>query len=145
MTDLPCDTEPADKASCYGTAQVFHPASRAENGCDDCPYARACEAYTSEAAPQPPVQAAELLGRAARHMHDRASTYDAPGGERSMGKAVTAFNAITGHTLSESEGWLLLQALKDVRLFTRSAYHADSAEDCIAYAALKAEARGDGR
>jgi len=93
----------------------------------------------------PPVQAPELLGRAARHMHDRASTYDAPGVEHSMGKAVTAFNAITGYTLSESEGWLLLQVLKDVRLFARPAYHADSAEDCIAYAALKAEARGEGR
>lgn len=91
-----------------------------------------------------PVQAAELLGRAAAHMHDRASTYDKPEGERSMGRAVQAFNAITGHTLSESEGWLLMQVLKDVRLFTRSAYHADSAEDCIAYAALKAEAKGKG-
>jgi hypothetical protein len=77
-------------------------------------------------------------------MHDRAATYDAPSGERSMGKAVVAFNAITGHALTESEGWLFLQVLKDVRLFTRSAYHADSAEDCIAYAALKAEARGAG-
>lgn len=97
----------------------------------------------SEAVPEP--LAAELLGRAARHMHDRASTYDAPDGERSMGKAVAAFNAITSHNLSESEGWLLLQVLKDVRLFTRSEYHADSAEDCIAYAALKAEAKGAGR
>ena len=93
----------------------------------------------------PAVHAPELLGRAARHMHDRAATYDTLGGERSMGKAVTAFNAITGHNLSESEGWLLLQVLKDVRLFTRSEYHADSAEDCIAYAALKAEAKGAGR
>lgn len=90
-------------------------------------------------------KAPELLGRAAAHMHERGKTYDAPEGERSMGKAVAAFNAITGHALSESEGWLLLQVLKDVRLFTRSAYHADSAEDCIAYAALKAEARGEGR
>lgn len=89
--------------------------------------------------------APELLGRAAAHMHARASTYDAPDGERSMGKAVSAFNAITGHNLTESEGWLLLQVLKDVRLFTRSEYHADSAEDCIAYAALKAEAKGAGR
>lgn len=88
--------------------------------------------------------APELLGRAAAHMHTRAATYDAPDGERSMGKAVAAFNAITGHTLTESEGWLLLQVLKDVRLFTRSEYHADSAEDCIAYAALKAEAKGKG-
>ena len=94
--------------------------------------------WTTPAAP-------ELLGRAAAHMHDRASTYDAPGGERSMGKAVAAFNAITGRNLTESEGWLLLQVLKDVRLFTRSEYHADSAEDCIAYAALKAEAKGHGR
>lgn len=104
------------------------------------------EAVTLETPAQvPDVQAAELLGRAARHMHDRAVTYDALDGERSMGKAVTAFNAITGHSLSESEGWLLLQVLKDVRLFTRSEYHADSAEDCIAYAALKAEAKGAGR
>lgn len=94
--------------------------------------------WTTPAAP-------ELLGRAAAHMHERASTYDTPGGERSMGKAVTAFNAITGHRLTESEGWLLLQVLKDVRLFTRSEYHADSAEDCISYAALKAEAKGAGR
>ena len=94
--------------------------------------------WTTPAAP-------ELLGRAAAHMHTRSATYDAPDGERSMGKAVAAFNAITGHTLTESEGWLLLQVLKDVRLFTRSDYHADSAEDCIAYAALKAEAKGAGR
>lgn len=94
---------------------------------------------------QPPLPlAAELLGRAARHMHDRSSTYDKPDGERSMGRAVEAFNAITGHRLVESEGWLLLQVLKDVRLFTRSSYHEDSAEDCIAYAALKAEAKSKG-
>ena len=97
-----------------------------------------------EPSPVPDPMAAELLGRAARHMHDRASTYDKPEGERSMGRAVQAFNAITGRDLTESEGWLLLQVLKDVRLFTRSEYHADSAEDCIAYAALKAEAKSKG-
>ena len=88
----------------------------------------------------PPVMAPELLGRAAALMHERGKTYDEPEGERSMGKAVTAFNAITGHTITESEGWLLLQVLKDVRNFTRSAPHLDSLEDCIAYSALKAEA-----
>lgn len=97
-----------------------------------------------EPSPVPDPMAAELLGRAARHMHDRAATYDKPEGERSMGRAVQAFNAITGRDLTESEGWLLLQVLKDVRLFTRSEYHADSAEDCIAYAALKAEAKSKG-
>ena len=96
-------------------------------------------------ADMPPVMAPELLGRAAALMYERGKTYDEPEGERSMGKAVAAFNAITGHTITESEGWLLLQVLKDVRLFTRSAYHADSALDCIAYAALKAEAKAEGR
>jgi hypothetical protein len=88
------------------------------------------------------TKADELLERAAGHMRDRADTYDKPEGERSMGKAVQAFNAITGRDLTEPEGWLLLQVLKDVRLFQRPGYHADSAEDCIAYAALKAEAKG---
>ena len=101
------------------------------------------EILTGPPAPELPTpQAPELLGRAAALMHERGKTYDTPGGERSMGKAVAAFNAITGRDLDESEGWLLMQVLKDVRLFTRSEYHADSAEDCIAYAALKAEARG---
>lgn len=87
------------------------------------------------------MKADELLSKAAQHMRDRSVTYDKPDGERSMGKAVQAFNAITGRDLTEPEGWLLLQVLKDVRLFQRPGYHADSAEDCIAYAALKAEAK----
>ena len=82
-----------------------------------------------------------LLEKAKEHMEARAAQYDKPEGERSMGKAVEAFNAITGRDLSEPEGWLLLQVLKDVRLFQRPGYHADSAEDCIAYAALKGEAK----
>lgn len=83
----------------------------------------------------------EILQAAQKHMKDRAATYDKPHGERSMGRAVQAFNAITGHNLTEPEGWLLLQTLKDVRLFTSPGYHADSADDCVAYAALKAEAK----
>lgn len=82
--------------------------------------------------------APDLLQAAARHMSDRAATYDAPQGERSMARTVTAFNALTGQHISEAEGWLLLQLLKDAR--QRPDYHADSAEYCIAYAALKAEA-----
>jgi hypothetical protein len=74
-------------------------------------------------------------------MAERAATYDKPEGERSMGATVTAFNAITSRDVTEAEGWLLLQLLKDVRLFQHPGYHADSAEDCIAYSALKAEAK----
>jgi hypothetical protein len=102
-------------------------------------------AMTKPKTPQKIQSAPLLLEQARGHMEARASTYDQPGGERSMGKAVAAFNAITGRALAESEGWLLLQLLKDVRLFQRPGYHADSAEDCIAYAALKAEAKGMGR
>ncbi|NYH13455.1 hypothetical protein [Paraburkholderia bryophila] len=58
-----------------------------------------------------------------------------------MGATVTAFNAVTGRDLAEAEGWLLMQLLKDVRLFQRPGYHADSAEDAIAYTALMGEAK----
>lgn len=91
-----------------------------------------------------PLSAIGILDSAAGHMRDRAAIYDSPDGERSMGAAVTAFNAITKHTLTEAEGWLLMQVLKDVRLFQRAAFHQDSAEDCVAYAALKAEAKAKG-
>ena len=84
--------------------------------------------------------APEILHKAAAIMEERGRQYDKPEGERSMGATVTAFNAITGHHLTEAEGWLLLQLLKDVRQWQRPGYHQDSAEDCVAYAALKAEA-----
>ena len=102
----------------------------------------AAEQNAETTPPQTPgVTAPQLLEKAASHMRDRAATYDSPDGERSMAKTVEAFNAITGRDLTETEGWLLLQVLKEVRLFQRPGYHADSAEDCIAYAALKAESK----
>lgn len=72
---------------------------------------------------------------------ERGKQYDSPEGERSMGRTVHAFNAITGRDLTEAEGWLLLQVLKDVRQWQNpDKFHEDSALDCVAYAALKAEA-----
>ncbi len=92
-----------------------------------------------------PTSAQEFLLGAASLMDERGKQYDQPDGERSMGRAVRAFNAITGNNLSEPEGWLLLQVLKDVRQWQNpDKYHADSAEDCVAYAALKAEALARG-
>jgi len=85
--------------------------------------------------------APELLNRAAALMQERAVQYDQPDGERSMGKAVAAFNIITGHSLTEAEGWLMMGIVKDVRQWQIPGYHADSAEDRIAYAALTAEAK----
>ena len=90
---------------------------------------------------EPPVSAPALLSAAAKHMNDRAATYDKPEGERSMAQTVAVFEAYHGIKLTEAQGWHFMQVLKDVRLFTRETYHGDSAEDCIAYAALKAEAK----
>lgn len=90
--------------------------------------------------------AQQILTRAQDHIHDRASTYDSDSGvggnngERSMARTVATFNAFHGTGLTEAQGWHFMQILKDVRLFTSIGYHADSAEDCAAYAALKAEA-----
>jgi len=95
----------------------------------------------NEAVALPKPKAAEMLGRAAALLHERGQSYDKPQGERSMARTVSAFNAITGRDLTEAEGWLFMQQLKQVRLFTRSGYHADSAEVNIAYAALMAEAK----
>ena len=105
------------------------------------------EQQPEEAPPLPigmldsPVSAPALLTAAAKHMNDRAATYDKPEGERSMAQTVAVFEAHHGIKLTEAQGWHFMQILKYVRLFTRGSYHADSAEDCIAYAALKAEAK----
>lgn len=87
------------------------------------------------------ISATELLTRAAELMAERGKQYDQPAGERSMGRAVTAFNAITGRHITEAEGWLLMECVKNVRLWQRPGYHEDSAHDGIAYSALKAEAK----
>lgn len=90
--------------------------------------------------------APELLGAAKDTMEERGRQYDQPGGERSMGKCVAAFNIVTGRDLQESEGWLLLQILKDVRdRQTPNKPHNDSLVDGVAYSALKAEARMAGK
>ena len=86
------------------------------------------------------VTAESILGAAAGHMRDRAATYDKPEGERSMARAVQAFNAITGHDLTTAEGWEFMAVLKQVRVFQNpDKPHRDSLEDLTAYSALLAE------
>ena len=94
-----------------------------------------------------PVNGAEgLLNSAAGKLRDRVTEYDKPEGERSAAQTVTAFNAITGRDLTESEGWLFLQLLKDVRQWSNvGKFHADSAIDSVGYAALKGEALAAGK
>ena len=83
--------------------------------------------------------AANILTAALGHMRDRASTYDKPEGERSMGATVNAFLAVTGVSMTEEQGWLFMALLKAVRS-QQGAYRADSYEDGAAYFALAGEA-----
>lgn len=94
----------------------------------------AADVYTTQ------VSALDLLDAAAKHVRDRADTYDKPEGERSIGQTVAIFNLYHGTALSETQGWHFMQILKDVRLFSRPEHpHRDSLEDGVAYAALKGE------
>jgi len=87
------------------------------------------------------ITAQQLLNKAQTHMQARAATYDKPEGERSMAATVAAYNAITGHSLTEANGWLLMAVLKMVRDNQRKEAHADSVEDFVAYSSLYGEAR----
>ncbi|MFK4234237.1 hypothetical protein [Pseudomonas guariconensis] len=92
-----------------------------------------------------PKTSVDFLQAAIAVQAERGKQYDAPGGERSMGRTIKAFNAITGHKLTEAEGWLLLQVLKDVRQWQNpDKFHEDSALDGVAYSSLKAEALAAG-
>ena len=87
------------------------------------------------------MKASEIVEQALKHMQDRASTYDCPDGERSIGATVKAFKAITGDGLitTEERGWLFMLLLKAVRS-QQGEYRADSYEDGAAYFALAGEA-----
>jgi len=89
--------------------------------------------------------AEEFLTEAVEVMQERGKQYDSPQGERSMGKTVGAFNIITGYKLTEADGWLFMEILKNVRQAAAPTYHNDSAVDGVAYSALKAEALAGGR
>lgn len=82
--------------------------------------------------------AADFLEKALGHLKDRGVTYDKPQGERSMGKTVAMFNELTGHTLTEEQGWKFMVLLKLVRS-EQGAFKADNFEDGSAYFALAGE------
>jgi len=85
------------------------------------------------------MKAPDFLAQAVSEMKDRASTYDKPEGERSMGACVAAFKAVTGIAMSEQQGWQFMELLKMVRS-NQGAYRADSFVDGAAYASLAGEA-----
>lgn len=96
-------------------------------------------------AQSPSSNAVDFLNQAATTMAERGKQYDQPTGERSMARTVAAFNAITGQSMSESDGWLFMLILKQTRQWSTPAYHEDSAIDSVAYAALLAESLASGK
>lgn len=87
---------------------------------------------------QTEVKADQVVRKALEHMEDRAVTYDNEEGERSIPSTVKAFNIITGHTLSNEEGWLFMALLKIVRS-QQGEFKLDNYEDLSAYSGLMAE------
>ena len=86
------------------------------------------------------MSALEVLELAGNVIDSRGKDYDTLTGERSGRRVADAFTAITGKPITAAEVYLVLQLVKDVRQWQRPRYHEDSAIDCVAYAALKAEA-----
>lgn len=88
-----------------------------------------------------PHTATDFLQHAAGTLAERGKQYDVGGKqERSMGKAVAAFNAVhdaDGAQLTEQQGWAFMLLLKLVRGAHKP--HADSALDLVGYSALYAE------
>lgn len=84
------------------------------------------------------MKAPDILKAAAGHMEDRAASRDV-GAERSMARTVAAFNALTGHELTERDGWMFMVALKAARACTTPAGLRDDYEDGAAYFALAGE------
>lgn len=88
------------------------------------------------------IPAVKILEAAAKHLQDRAVVYDDPSGEHSMDKTVRMFNTLTGHELTEEQGWAFMALLKLVRS-QQGDYRADNYEDGAAYFALAGEAAED--
>ena len=84
------------------------------------------------------LTAPDFLERGAQHMRDRAAQRDKPDGERSMARAVAAFNAQEGTSLTEEQGWRFMVQLKYSRACA-GVFVADDYEDMAAYAGLAGE------
>ena len=84
------------------------------------------------------LSAEDYLNMAAAEMADRAASRDAEDGERSMARAVKAFNELYGTELTETQGWQFMSILKKAR-GAQGEYRDDDYVDDIAYCALAAE------
>ena len=85
------------------------------------------------------INAADILQQAKDCLVNRAVERDKHNGERSMKSCVEAFNALTGKSLTEGDGWLLMVCLKAARA-KGGRFRLDDYVDGAAYFALYGEA-----
>lgn len=85
------------------------------------------------------MKAVEFLEKAEELLKERGKEYDKNEEERSILATVIAFEVVTKKHLTESEGWLFMLLLKQVRQWSKEEYHEDSALDSVSYSALLAE------
>lgn len=71
-------------------------------------------------------------------MKARAALRDTPQGERVVSTLVEMFNTLTGHELSEADGWKFMLLVKLVRS-ENGKYHPDDYVDLAAYSSLLGE------
>ena len=112
-----------------------------EQSADSFDEGEATEAYADiKAELASPVGADEILQIADETIAQRGVMYDSTGQqqERSMGKVVTMFNALTGHELTNEQGWKFMCLLKLARS-EQGEFSLDSFIDLAAYAALAGE------
>lgn len=83
------------------------------------------------------INADWFLNQAVKEMADRAASRDT-GAERSMDRAVNAFNAMFGKDLTTVQGWQFMELLKMARSVGGD-FRADDFTDGAAYAALAGE------
>ncbi|MDR3444722.1 DUF6378 domain-containing protein [Dyella sp.] len=138
LNHLVDDWNPADgmqaNGSCYLTS--FHPAMLPE-GVDVLHYADVMAAVNTRDALRP-KDASEILYCAADALGDRAEIRDQADGERSMARAIAAFNAVHGTSLTELQGWNFMLVLKIARS-SAGRVHVDDYTDAAGYAALAGE------
>lgn len=86
----------------------------------------------------PRISPEALLRQAADTIANRAAERDTEA-ERSMARTVAAFNALSGHKLTERDGWRFMAVLKLGRSYSGTRANIDDYLDGAAYMALAAE------
>lgn len=94
-----------------------------------------------EEGPSSEVTASDILKEGLSILQDRGTQRDCPNtGERSMASTIKTFNSLTGHNLTEAEGWEFMVILKMVR-GRQGNIRADDYVDLSSYGALLGECK----